>query len=481
MVDINKELKTESFDLKELTSKVESGQIEYITIYLTSICQVYSRRVDAVYFLKNIVKEGLKFPIMNSQMSSNNDIITTKHINLNNLVDITAYPDLNSGFRIMSWLGNNHAACFGITKNHLGESQRIFSRDFLLDLLEKTEKKYGLTFKHGPELEYYLFNSQVTTITKQFEKTTLKDFAYSENNSDYSISLINDRQESFNEKLKKNLKNAGIPLELVFCEHGPGQQEINIRYDDSLNSADNHVLLKQCTKYTAFSNGLGASFMAKPYSEYDGCSAHIHISCYKNGNSIFSPSENEEENYIIDVSDNRKIKCSKMMMHFIGGLCKHMHEMFLVFATNVNSYKRFKVNSFAPIHSNSWCYDSRTCGIRICGEGKSIHLEVRFAGADANPYMLPAIIIAAGLEGIENKIEPPSINKGNLYESKDDSLILCPTNILDAIKNFEKSDFCKKILGEEIFDYYIELGKTEWNLYNDHISSYEIKRFIDLV
>jgi len=471
-------------NLEQVLKGISEKEIEYITIYIISTAQVMSKRVSAAHFVKEIKDNGIKIPVLACQFSVNNDVLMTEHYNMDNLVDILIKIDLDTGFRRMAWLGKNHVLCFGVMLDFEGNLTNNFPRNMLKKLLLKTEKETGITFKHAPELEYYIFNKTISKIVSEYPGIDLKKSAYSDKPSDYCIATESDKSEEFNDKIKKNIIGSGVDLELCFSEHGPGQQELNIKYEEVLNSADSHIILKQCIKHVAYNHNIGASFMPKPYSDKDGNSCHIHISAYKEGKSIFMPSENEEENAFIEVSKERKEKCNKNLLYFIGGLCKYVPEMFLIFANNVNSYKRYKTNTFVPLYSNTWCYDSRTTGIRVVGEGKSIHIEVRFPGSDANAYLLPACIIAAGTEGIKHKIDAPPMNTGNNdnYDKNTKfQLKQVPANLSESIKIFEKSEFSKQFLGEELFDGLIVIAKNEWDTYNEHISAFEIKRYMDLL
>ena len=471
--------------LDQVIKEIENQEIEYVTIYYTAVAQIFCKRVYRYHFLNSVKDEGVKMPLILLNITVANDIVTTKNYDIGNATcDSIVRVDLESGFRRMSWLGKHHVCCFGIPETIKGSILKVNSRNFLKATLEKAKQELDLTFMHAPELEYYLVNEKTNEIVNKFPNINLKDYSGTVRNSDYCLATVIDRQEALNEKIKKNVNDCGIYLELLFNEHGPGQQEINIRYEDSLTSSDNQILVKQCIKHTAYENGFGATFMPKPYADQDGSSCHIHISVYKDGKSIFAPSNDKSQNDKIDIGDGKFIDCNKNLLYFLGGLCKYIPEMFLIFANNVNSYKRYKLNSFAPIYSNAWCYDSRSTGIRVVGEGNSLRLEVRFAGSDANAYLLPSCIIGAGCEGIKNKIDPPPQSTGNTYEFNENDekkfqLKNAPTTLLESIKIFEKSDFCKQLLGEELYETIISIAKFEWQEFNDHISAYEIKRNLD--
>jgi glutamine synthetase len=351
----------------------------------------------------------------------------------------------------------------------------ITPRAQLISWIEKYAKN-NLYVKCSSELEYYVFNQTNEKILSKHIPNLVS--SKMSNFPDYSNASISDRNEKkFNRIVTNNLLNAGVEIEAHFSEYGPGQQEVNIHYDEPLKSADSHVITKQCIKNTIEDLGLGCSFMAKPFTNLSGSSGHVHISVYddKTGKSLFCSSENEDENFII----SEGVKCNKKLVYFIGGLIKYIKEVFLIFAMNVNSYRRFKKYSFAPIHLNSWGYENRHVSFRIIGRDEDLHLEVRIGGADINPYIVYSVIMAAGLEGMLEKIEPPSIDKGNTY-SKDPACRVSPPNSLkESIELFEKSEFAIKTFGKNYHECLLLLAKNEWAIFEAEVTDWEIKRYLE--
>ncbi len=219
-------------------------------------------------------------------------------------------------------------------------------------------------------------------------------------------------------------------------------------------------------------NGMGCTFMAKPMIDKSGSSFHCHISLYDKltGDNIFAGN---------DTITVRKTKFSSNLIYFIGGILKYIEEFFIIFAPFINSYKRFKKNSFAPYYINTWSVENRFATVRICGDEKNPHLEVRISSADANPYLVYATIIQLGLEGMKNKTLPPEVSVGNVYQATD--RIAAPANLLIATTKFEKSEMARKIFGNDFCTYLANFSYNEWNLYEDHVSNYEINRYINIV
>jgi glutamine synthetase len=196
--------------------------------------------------------------------------------------------------------------------------------------------------------------------------------------SDFTMSITMDVYESTTRKIKDTIIECGMGLEGLFSENGPGQQEINIRYSDILNNSDKHCFLKQCVKNICYQNGYGCTFMAKPLIDKSGSSFHFHISLYDNltVENLFISKGNE-------IYEIKNYKLSNNIIYFIGGIMKYNEEFFIIFAPYVNSYKRFKKNSFVPYSINTWSIENRFSTVRICGDDKDPHLERRISSADA--------------------------------------------------------------------------------------------------
>lgn len=194
-------------------------------------------------------------------------------------------------------------------------------------------------------------------------------------------------------------------------EAGVGQHELNVSYSTILDMADRHVVYKQCLKEVAMLNDMAVTFMSKPYTDATGSGMHIHLSLYdkdtEDGNTVFIGNDT-----IGSIAG-----CSKDFLHFLGGWMTRTPECFPFYAPMPNSYKRFVTASWAPTKI-AWADDNRTGGFRIVGQGKSLRIEMRIPGADANPYLAFAASLASGLDGIKNEIKPPSIFDGDIYAAR---------------------------------------------------------------
>jgi glutamine synthetase len=237
----------------------------------------------------------------------------------------------------------------------------------------------------------------------------------------------------------------GLPAKTLISEYAPGQMEIVLRHRaDVLKACDEGIMLKRLIKAVAEHHGLAATFMAKPYSEWTGSGMHIHVSLGDDqGNNLFAADDPLQ---------------NQLLMHAIGGLKAAMAESMLIFAPNANSYRRFRRNSYAPV-SASWGINNRTVSLRIpAGAAKACHIEHRPSGADANPYLVMAAILAGMHHGITEKVEPGNPVVGNGYEKRAKYI---PGNWFDAIDAFWRASILKEYFGKEFVDTYCTVKETE--------------------
>ena len=248
-------------------------------------------------------------------------------------------------------------------------------------------------------------------------------------------------------------------------EWGHGQHELNVRYAEILEMADRHVIYKQCAKEVAHSQGRSVTFMAKIDEGEAGSSCHVHLSLWQDGKNAFAGEQ-----------DLAGIACSDAFRWFLGGWIKHAPEIMVFFAPTVNSYKRYQAASWAPTRL-AWSYDNRTAGFRVVGSGKSLRIECRIPGADCNPYLALAACLAAGLEGIESRIEPPPVFEGDVYAATD--LPAIPTSLDRATELFSNSEFCRSAFGEEVVEHYTHFLRSEWAAYEKAVTDWERNRYFD--
>ncbi len=324
-------------------------------------------------------------------------------------------------------------------------------------------EEMGFNCFAASELEYYLFETDYRTgHESNFSKLTPAGW-YLE---DYHI-LQGSRTEPFTAAARRHLKNSGVPVENSKGEWGMGQHELNVRYAETLKMADRHVVYKQCLKELADQMGLSVTFMAKFASDKAGSSCHIHISLWKDGKNAF-------------VGDQTfgPVKGSDLFKYFLGGWIKYVPDVMPFYAPTINSYKRFVDGSWAPTRL-AWSYDNRTAGFRVVGSGSSLRIECRIPGADCNPYLVFAAALASGLEGIKNKVEPPEIFEGDIYAATD--LARVPYSLQEALLNFKKSDFNKKVFGADVLKHYTHFFEKEVEAYNQSVTDWERKRYFERI
>ena len=314
--------------------------------------------------------------------------------------------------------------------------------------LEKIVKRFETELKMTPvgavELEFFLMDRASALAGKPIAPKAQINEARPKHYQAYYLQDTDDFAPFFKE-LYAACEAQGLPAKTLISEYAPGQMEIVLRHRaDVLKACDEGIMLKRLIKNVAEKQGLAATFMAKPYSEWTGSGMHIHVSLAdEQGNNLFA-AEDPLQN--------------ALLMHAIGGLKAAMAESMLIFAPNANSYRRFRRNSYAPV-SASWGINNRTVSLRIpAGPAKACHIEHRPSGADANPYLVMAAILAGMHHGITEKAEPGNPVTGNGYERRAKYI---PGNWFDAIDAFWRASILKEYFGKEFVDTYCTLKEVE--------------------
>ena len=322
-----------------------------------------------------------------------------------------------------------------------------------------------LTPVMATELEFYLFSDKDLDNLKKSLSSTIPMPA----NDIYSMSALNKYNEFFDD-LYSICERQQIPVETAISEGGKGQFEVNLLHNSNiLQMADHTLVFKHLVKKIAKKHGVTASFMAKPKQYDSGNGMHVHTSIYDaQENNIFDQPEGQENT----------LAASELMQSAIAGLLQTATESMLIFAPHANSYRRFNTGSHAPV-TLSWGYDNRTSAIRIPEiSGNAARLEHRISGADSNPYLVMASILAGMAYGIENQLVPQSATVGNAYEQDNYRL---PTEWDDAIFQFENSKILKPILGEQFFKVFSACKRQEMRQIYNHISPFELSSYLRTV
>jgi glutamine synthetase len=312
------------------------------------------------------------------------------------------------------------------------------------------------------ELEYYLLDDSYAAARAKGYAGLERSGWY---NEDYQL-LQATKAEPIYRKFRNLMSEAGVPVEFSKGEAAAGQHEVNIHYGDALESADRATLFKHGAKEIAFQEGCAVTFMAKPDETWTGSSGHIHV-------SLWDP---DAERNLFDDGGAGGDGMSETMRFFLGGLVAGARGLSLFVASNVNSYKRYATASWAPVNI-VWARDNRTCGFRVVGRGGGLRIENRFPGGDANPYLAYAAVLAAGLHGIEHRLEPPPAFRGNGYLATDASRV--PRTLSEATGEFAASDIAREAFGEEVVGHYLNMARIEQRTYDAAVTDWERRRYFE--
>src|SRR5712691_2410085 len=376
--------------------------------------------------------------------------------------DLKAIPDLST-LRVVPWLEKTALVICDTHDEETDELIEVAPRTILKRQLERA-KAAGYTVKTGSELEFYLFKDSFDDAAGKGYRDLQPHSTYI---MDYHI-LQTSKDEYVIRKIRNDMDAAGVPVEFSKGEFGKGQQEINLRYADALEMADRHVIYKNGVKEIAAQTGRAVTFMAKWSMAEAGSSFHLHSSLW---------GEDGSKSLMWDESGHHRM--SETFRHYLGGLMSTAHEMAWMFAPFVNSYKRYQLGSWAPT-AIVWGHDNRTCGFRLVGEHNGFRVECRIPGADANPYYAFAATIAGGLHGLENKIEPPEMFRGNAYEAKDVPRV--PSSLHEAIDAFEGSEVARKAFGEFVFEHLLNTARQEQRIFdNETVTDWELARYFERI
>ncbi len=377
--------------------------------------------------------------------------------------DMRAAPDLGT-LRRVAWLPGTAMVLCDLFAEPSGEPIAAAPRR-LLHAQVAEARELGFSVLGGSELEFYVFNETYDTARQKRYHDLTTSAAYVE---DYHI-LQGTREEGLLCAIRNGMESSGIPIESSKGEWGPGQQELNLIYCDALAQADRNVICRHGSREIAHAQQKAITYMAKWDEKLAGSGLHVHVSLWDatSGRSAFH-------------GDRMlgAIPCSDVFRWFLGGLVAHSRDFTALFAPNVNSYKRFQAGSFAPT-GIAWCEDNRTAGLRVVGRGQSLRIECRIPGADANPYLVYASVLAAGLEGIRSHAEPPPPFTGDVYQAAE--LPRIPENLRDATDAFANSEIARSAFGTDVVEHYTHFLKTEQRKFDEAVTDWEKARFFERI
>jgi glutamine synthetase len=444
--------------LDDLRNEVGEGTIDTVVTAFTDMQgRLFGKRIQAEYFLDDVVGHGIEGcnyllaldmemePVPGYEMANWED----------GYGDFAIVPDMAT-LRRLPWLDRTALVLCDVA-NHDGSPVVASPRQILIVQFERA-REMGYTPLFASELEFYLHKESYAEAHAKDYRDLTPTIPYI---LDYHI-LATTMDEQYLGAIRRGMHAAGIPVEFSKGEAWYGQHEVNTRYADAVTSADRHTIYKNGVKEIAFLNGVSATFMAKPSEKDIGSSCHIHSSLVDDasGESAFVDGERETD----------------VFRHYLGGVRARVRELALFVAPAINSYKRYATESWAPT-SISWGRDNRTCGFRIVGHGQARRVECRIPGADVNPYLGYAALLAAGLDGIERGTDPGPELVGNAYAKAEAEPF--PSTLREAVALWENSAFARETFGEGVWRHYLNYGRTEQRLFDEVVTDYERRRMFE--
>jgi len=448
-------------DLRELERLVRRGEIDTVlTVFPDGFGRLLGKRAVAGYFLDHVAGEGAHACIY--LLTVDMDMEPLPGFRLTSWErgygDMKLVPDLAT-LRRIPWLPKT-ALVFCDVSTEDGEPIEEAPRWILRRQVERA-RKLGYTVKTAAELELYCFrDSFAEARARRYQGLTpVADYL-----EDYHI-LQTSKEEPLVRAIRNGMEAAGVPVETSKGEWGRGQEEINLRYADALEMADRAALYKHGCKEIAHLQGCSLTFMAKYDRGAAGSSFHLHSSVWDRSGrrALFAPAGRA----------GRPGAGTPLFGHWLAGQLALARELAYFYAPSVNSYKRYQSGSFAPTRIVAG-WDNRTCGFRVCGEGRGLRVENRIPGADANPYLAFAATIAAGLHGVQARLRPPALYEGNAYE--DPELPQVPKTLREAIAELERSRAARAAFGERVVEHYLHTARWEQQAFDQAVTDWELIR-----
>jgi glutamine synthetase len=446
-----------NLDLRGLEGLVRSGEIDTVlTVFPDAQGRLMGKRVVGRHFLEHVAGDGVHACAYLLTVDVDMEPLPGYRFAswATGYQDMKAVPDLST-LRRIPWLPQT-ALVFCDLFTEAGEPVEVSPRRILRRQVERAARA-GYRVMVASELELYIFRESFSEARARRYHGLTPVSQYLE---DYHI-LQTTREEGLVRAVRNGMEGAGVPVEFSKGEWGCGQEEINLRYAEALEMADRHTLYKHGVKEMAHAQGLSVTFMAKYDMAAAGSSFHLHSSLWDRGGrrNLFA--------------EKGKPHGSALFGHWLAGQMAMARELAYFYAPYVNSYKRYQAGSFAPTRIVAGV-DNRTCGFRLCGEGPAFRVENRIPGADANPYLAFAATIAAGLHGVERKLAPPPVYRGNAYE--DPALPQVPKTLREAVAELERSRVAREALGDDVLEHYLHTARLEQQAFDQAVTCWELMR-----
>jgi len=450
----------------ELAALVEKGEIDTVVVAFSDLYgRTMGKRFDARFFLGEAMTQG----------THGCDYLLTTDMEMQPVEgyryanwelgygDFHLVPDLAT-LRRATWAEGTAVVLCDVADEATHTPVTVAPRSILRNQIEAA-RALALEVRAASELEFYLFSNSYRQANDNGYHRLQPAGWHSE---DYDL-LQGARIEPYVGAVRRALAGADIPVETSKGETGVGQHEVNIRYAEVLEMADRHTLMKQAMKELADSQGVSVTFMAKPHGDQAGSSCHLHLSLWdlERGVNAFTD------------SDSDSAAPGDTFRWFLGGWMAHVQELMVFYAPTVNAYKRYQAGSWAPTRI-AWSTDNRTAGFRVVGSGPSLRIECRIPGADVNPYLVYAAALAAGLDGVRNRIEPPAAIDGDIYSATDEVPGVA-ADLAEAVAAFAGSELARTAFGADVVEHYTHFYRSEAEAYRGAVTDWERARYFERI
>ncbi|MEV8440020.1 glutamine synthetase family protein [Actinosynnema sp. NPDC051121] len=435
--------------VEELRVLVDAGEIDTVLVAVVDMQgRLQGKRCAARYFVDEVLPhsaEGCNYLLaVDVEMNTVGGYAMSSWDS--GYGDFVMKPDLSTLRRVPWHEGTALVMCDLVWED--GSPVVASPRQILKRQLDRLAER-GLSAFVGTELEFIVFDN---TYEDAWDRGYRGLTPANQYNVDYSL-LGTARIEPLLRAIRNNMAGAGMVVESAKGECNPGQHEIAFRYTEALATCDNHSIYKTGAKEIAAQQGKSLTFMAK-YNEREGSSCHIHLSLRSaDGEPVFAEGHG----------------MSRLMEHFMAGQLAALRELTYFLAPNINSYKRFAEGSFAPT-AVAWGKDNRTCALRVVGHGQSLRFENRVPGADVNPYLAVAALIAAGLHGVENELPLEEEFVGNAYASDRPTV---PATLRDAASLLARSELAREAFGQDVVEHYLNAARVELAAFDKSVTDWE--------
>ncbi|MFJ9681457.1 glutamine synthetase family protein [Streptomyces sp. NPDC101194] len=447
--------RTPPLGIEELRALVASGEIDTVVLAFPDMQgRLQGKRFAARFFLDEVVEHGTEG--CNYLLAVDTDMNTVDGYAMSSwdrgYGDFAMHADLST-LRPAPW-NEGTAMVMADLAQEDGSPVAAAPRRILGRQLERLAE-LGYTAHVGTELEFIVFKD---TYEQAWDRNYRDLTPANQYNIDYSV-LGTGRVEPLLRRIRNDMTAAGLTVESAKGECNPGQHEIVFRYDEAMVTCDQHSVYKTGAKEIAAQEGVALTFMAK-FNEREGNSCHIHLS--------LQPVDEAGHNAMADEDGGM----SPVMRHFLAGQLAALRDFSLLYAPNINSYKRFQPGSFAPT-AVAWGHDNRTCALRVVGHGRSARFENRLPGGDVNPYLAVAGMVAAGIHGIEKGLELPEPCGSNAYTAAYDHV---PTTLREAAELWERSEIAGAAFGDDVVAHYHNMARVELEAFDAAVTDWELRR-----